>query len=491
MKKLNVPKFSKANLKATFKSRVFRIGTYSAFIALAAVAVAVIINLFVSEIPSKFIKTDMTSQDLFSISDQTEKIVSSLNDNVTVYLICQSGSEDSVILQLLENYEDLSDNITVIRKDPVIYPTFATQFTDADVTDNSIVVVSGDKSKYIAYEEIYLTDYDYSSYYTTGNYTSTTSFDGENKLTSAIDYVTSDNLPALYYLTGHGEYTLNETFTSAVSGENMDLSELNLLTNDSVPTDTDCLLILGPTSDISEEELTKIIDYLEAGGNMLLISDYSDTDLPNIDSLMANYGTETVDGIVVEGNSDYCMSGYNYYLLPEIVSHEITDPLISGNYYALVPLAQGIRILSDYRSTLTISPLLTTSDDSYSKAAGYDMSTTSKEEGDIDGPFNLGVAITESYNDVDTNIVWYSTTGILDDSVNEAVSGSNLDMFINTLGWLCDRESSISIHSKSLDYTYLTLTDSQVTNLSLVFIGLIPFSFIAAGTFVVIRRKRR
>ena len=46
-----------------------------------------------------------------------------------------------------------------------------------------------------------------------------------------------------------------------------------------------------------------------------------------------------------------------------------------------------------------MTALLTTSDSAYSKAAGYDLTTYDREEGDLDGPFALAVAITDQVSD--------------------------------------------------------------------------------------------
>ena len=46
-----------------------------------------------------------------------------------------------------------------------------------------------------------------------------------------------------------------------------------------VPDDADCLFIDSPSTDISEDEKTAIIDYLENGGKAMIFSDYTTEDL--------------------------------------------------------------------------------------------------------------------------------------------------------------------------------------------------------------------
>ena len=115
-------------------------------------------------------------------------------------------------------------------------------------------------------------DYNTFSYQTTG-------FDGEGQITSAIAYVTSENLPVLYTLEGHGEQELDSTIKEDIEKANMEIKSLNLLTEGSVPEDASCLLIDAPTTDISENEKTALIEYLENGGKAMIFSDYTGQEL--------------------------------------------------------------------------------------------------------------------------------------------------------------------------------------------------------------------
>ena len=75
---------------------------------------------------------------------------------------------------------------------------------------------------------------------------------------------------------------------------------------------------------------------------------------------------------------------------------------------------------------ISTTELLTTSDSAFSKTAGYRMNTYEKEEGDIDGPFALAVAASETLDDgIYSDVVWISSTSLLDEQTNEMVSGGN------------------------------------------------------------------
>ena len=107
--------------------------------------------------------------------------------------------------------------------------------------------------------------------------------------------------------------------SDAIASDNLLLEDLSLLSEGEIPQDAAALLIYAPQSDLSESERDLILDYLQQGGRLLLVTDYSEEERPNLDAVTAYYGLSSVDGIVLEGDASRHMQGYNYYLLPDEV----------------------------------------------------------------------------------------------------------------------------------------------------------------------------
>ena len=489
MKGKNNSVFNGAKLKDSFKTKAFRAGGYSVAAAVIVILLAVVLNILVDALPSKLTKLDTSSNQLFSISQQTEEVTANLKDDVNIYWIVQANKADDTLGLLLDRYASLSDKITVQKKDPDVYPAFLKNYNITSVTNNSLLVESGGKYRYVDQSDIY--EYDYSSYYTDGTYD--VSFNGESAVTSAINYVVSEDLPKLYTLTGHGEAELSQSFAKAVTDGNIETASLSLLTVDAVPSDANALLIYSPQSDISADEQAKLKSYMQSGGNLILLTDPpKDGTLTRLESLMADYGVTTTDGIVVEGSQNNYAWGTPYYLLPELGSHEIVSPLKDGGYKVLLPVAQGLTVSDTLPEGVTVSKLLTTSSSAFSKVAGYDLTTYEKEEDDIDGPFVLAVAITDTIDDsTKSQIVWISSGALLDDQTNAQVSGANQDFFINSISWMCEREENISIHAKALSSEYLTMSSGTGALLAVTIIGIIPLGCLAIGISIWARRKRR
>ena len=487
MKNKNHNKFDKKKLIGTISKKHIKNGSYTMVMSVIFIAVVIVINMIVSTIPSKYSEIDISSQKLYSIGDETKKMLKDLEKDVTIYQIAQSGSEDENISNLLKKYEDESKHIKVEQKDPVVNPKFVSQYTSDDLSANSLIVVCGDRNKVIDYNNIYETSVDYQTYSS-----QTTGFDGEGQITSAIGYVTSENLPALYIVEGHGEKDMDSSIKEDIEKANMDIKSLNLLTEGSVPDDADCLFIDSPSTDFSSDEKDAIIEYLENGGKAIIFSDYTTEDMPNFDAILENYGVQRTEGVVFEGDNQHYAMQMPYYLVPTINSTDASSETASAGYYVLAPYAQGIKQLDDVRDTVKIESILTTSDQAYSKT-DLNSNTIEKEDGDVEGPFDLGVSITESLDDdKETQIVYYSTSNLMDSQTNQMVSGGNEKLIMESLKWMTDTEesASVSIPSKSLEVSYLTITDYDAAFWKICTIALIPGIFLVIGFVVWIKRRK-
>ena len=482
-------------ISKVFGTKSFRAGGYSAAAVAIIVAIAVAVNLVVSALPTTKTELDFTENNIYSLSDQTKRIVTSLDKDVTLYLLATTGNEDSYITGLLERYKDLSSHIKIETVDPVEYPTFASAYTSETVYQNSVIAVCGDRSRYVSYYDIYeqveseyydtyyyyVYYYGYTQYY---DYLYDWVFSGENAFTSAISYVTSETLPMAYFLTGHGEDEWSESLLASLEADNFAYDTFNFIHEEGVPEDADIVIINYPENDISSDEADALISYLDEGGNIVMCLQYVQDDaLENINRVMNYMGMNLVEGIVIEGNSDNYYR-YPYTMLPNIGSHEITSALVSDGAYIIYPIAMGIEHTEDIG---TYTALLTSSDEAFSKVAGYGMNTYEKEEGDLEGPFDLAACV----KDGQAHMAVFTSAQFVNDSANQLVSGSNYDLLLNSLSWMVDMEDKISIRYKSLESSTLTVSAADRNTWSIVLIGVIPATLILIGVVIMIRRKHR
>ena len=137
------------DLKAALTTRAVRVGGYSVAAAAIVIAIIVAANALVRALPAQWTQFDTTSSQLFSISDQTESVEGSLETPVTIHWIVQSGQEDATLETLLERYQALSENLTVEKVDPVVSPTFLEQYDVGSVYNNSLIVESEARYRYV------------------------------------------------------------------------------------------------------------------------------------------------------------------------------------------------------------------------------------------------------------------------------------------------------------------------------------------------------
>ncbi|MBR0087443.1 MAG: Gldg family protein [Lachnospiraceae bacterium] len=476
----------------SFKTKAFRVGGYSVVAAVIVLAIVIAANLLINALPSHIKMIDLSQNLLYSFSDQTKKIVSEADRDVNIYMICQTGYENSTLTNLLDRYNELSSRIHIIPIDTNNSPTFATTYGLSEVPNNSLLVASDLRYRYIAASDIFETTPMYDK---DGKYIGTSSnLDGESEVTSAINYCLMKELPKVYQLTGHGEEQLPEEYVTAISRLNLTVEDLNLLTVSSIPEECDTLLFLDPKGDLNESEYGILSEFLGRGGRLLLVTTPRLYERPWLDKLMADYDMREETGIVAEGDASYyAASGDPTYLLPSITDHTITKPIVDNRYIIFMPIASGIK-RTGTDANITLTQLLKTSGDAYSMIDGYNRTSFEKRDGDISGPFSLATLMVRADPDYihdDTMIMWFSSSAIIDEEIDRLVSGANMDLFLNSLSFICDQTNSISIHSKSLNYRYLNVSGSQATFWSVILIGVLPAACLAVGLIIFLRRRKK
>ena len=477
-----------AEIRAQFGTRSSKVGSYSFILTAVVLAILITVNFALSFLPDSYAQADLTANQLYSISSQSKVMLSSLEDDITIYWIVAAGQEDEYVEKLLHNYEDYSSKVKVEKKDPDLNPDFTNAYTDEEIYNNSVIVECGDRYRYISYEEMYeVSSTDYYSMYSSAD-----EFSGEKLITSAISYCTTEELPVVHVLEGHGEAELSTGFADAIETDNLETESLSLLNGESVPEDVECILINAPSTDISEEEKDMLIDFLEGGGRVLILSGTNTEDeLPNLKAVAEYYGISVLEGVVVEESTDHYIFNMPVILMPEMGSSDITDPLINDNYHVIMPVAKALDV-SEPDGDVTVTPLLTSSENSFLKADGYNIETYEKEDGDTQGPLTLAALSTKDIDDENQmQLVWIASSVLLDEAYNQYSSDANEDFVLNALEMMCEKDDSVSVRSKSLTNEYLTVSTSSASLIKVVTIGVIPAIYLIVGIGVVVRRKRR
>ena len=432
--------------------KVFRNGLYSTAILAAAIVLAVLINLLVGAIPKKYTEFDLSAAKMYTLGDSSRQLMQSLDQDVTVYYLCETGSEDAIITKLLDHYADESGHFHWEQKDPALYPTFAAQYGAENASTGSLVVVSGENSEVLNAAELY--EYDYSDYYTTN----------------------------------HGEQALTSSLTEALKAQNIDAQPLDLLTG-TIPEDCDLLIISDPASDFAADglvdEIAQLRAYLENGGKVLLTtSGYTET--PNLDAVMAQFGLAREPGLVVEGDAGHALYGYPYSLFPDYAAADESTALdgVNQSTHVMLSVAQGITITET--DDVTAEPLLYTTEDAYSKQDFDASSSSAKEAGDTDGPFSL--AVWARNDSTGAEVIWIGCPNMDNEQVYQSIPG-NLTFLQGCAASLVGQ--SLLIDTKALEAAPITVPASASMTLGMVFVFVLPAAVLIAGAVEVLLRRRK
>ena len=461
-------------------AKKIRRGVFNSSFVVIGLAIVVAVNVFANELPEKAKSVDLTSQNLYTLTDESVNLVKNLKQDVTLYVLSSEKSADDTVARTLSNYEDASSHIKVEYIDPAVSPNFYASYTDTAPSDGSIIVVSGNTSKVVSSSDLYQYDIDYSTYTQTKS-----AYDGEGQLTSAISYVTSEDLPKVYTITGHGETALDDTFKSALKKMNISVEDLTLLQEEAIPEDAAAVIINGPTSDFSADDATKISTYLAGGGKLIVTTAYNKTeDTPNFDGILSAYDIQVTNGLVMDSDSSHYYQ-YPFYLLPDVASATQTSKVSN---YVFMPYAQALTNAGVHTDTITWTDLLTTSDNAYVKTDISNITTFEKESGDQSGKFTLAANVTDSESGADITVV--ASVLAFSNDADSIVSGQNLALFKGIASTFASSDSAVSIDAKPYTYTTLSVNQSVAIMSETLLVMVLPVALIVIGIVIWYRRRR-
>ncbi len=478
-------------IKKLFKSASSRNGSYSVGLIVLVICIVIVINLIAGQLPESVKNIDISSNQIYEISDTSREMLADLTEPVTFTVYAEKSSTDERIRTFLDRYTELSDKISLEWVDPVQHPS---ALTENNVSENDILIscAATGKSKVVSFSDILVVDAYYYYYYGS---TEPTEFDGDGQLTSAVHYVTSGDTKKIYYTSGHGEYSFSDSVLDLFGKNNLTEEEVNLLMTGAVPEDCDLLFLNAPQVDLTEEELEMILSYLENGGEVFMILSVMGEAAPNLDTLLATYGMERADGYIADLQRYY--QDNPFYIFPEITGgSEFTEGL--STYMVLVVEPSGMTLTDPARDTITVEDFMTTSSD------GYDVTETTE----VQGTYVLGAVATETLSEaeetdvedeedtetgaedsVESRLTVITADSMIDSGITDYFSTlENLDLFMNAVSACFPDMDNVAIEAKSLSITYNTMQNAGLISLTII-IG-IPILIVILG-FVQWWRRRR
>lgn len=492
--------------KKKMNKTALKYGSISIGLTAVVIALVIVFNLVIAELPAKWTKIDTSTNGLVSFTEETKQYLEGVNDKVEIFLIAQTGYEDQMICQLLDYYKSENSNLSVKYIDPVKNPTFVSEYTEDEIADNSIIVKSDKRSKvvdgslfyiYETYDLIYgsgsmiqLTKTEWETYYVKNNIPEiflqqngmplpvNEYFNGESLITSAIDYVITEKLPVLYSVTGHGETAIGAYYSMILDDLNVTVKEVNLVAGDktAVPEDAQMLFINAPTKDIFEKEVDVLKSYVDKGGIIILTTDLKTFDaekMPNLSKLTEYMGMKGNSQLVSENDKSYYI-GDTYTIIPNMSANGYLGADASNGLTFVVLNSHGIEAVNG--SSYTVSPVLTTTEH-----AQYDKA-------EAKGAINLAM---QAVNGNGGAMYWFANAQMFGDLIY-SYGYHNYYALARLVYENCAIKAPIEVALKSMTTgTVLTVTEADEVLWSAVYLVIIPVGTLIAGFAVWFKRRRR
>ncbi|WP_375496395.1 GldG family protein [uncultured Nostoc sp.] len=376
-----------SNQSNWWNRRSTQAGTNALVATLAVLAILGLINFLGTRY---HLRADLTESQLFTLAPQSQKLVSVLPQPVKVWVFdINQNPQDR---ELLENYQRQSSKFKYEYINPEARPGLAEKFGVKD------------------YGEVYLESGDKRQLVQTINENERLS---EIRLTSRLQQLTNLTTAKVYFLQGHGEHQLSAgkgAMSQAVQGlgdKNFTTAPLNLTETSKVPQDAAVVIVAGPKRELFQGEVKALQEYLNRGGNLLLMID-PNTD-PKLNSLLQEWGVSLDNRLAVDVSSESVVGrGPAAPLVTEYGKHPITKDFGNGNSF--YPISRPLEITSV--PGVEATPLLRTKP--YPSSWGESDLQSEKlefnEGKDLKGPLTLGVALTRKQTPKSTSTPQASPT---------------------------------------------------------------------------------
>ncbi len=483
------------------KSRKLKYGTLATLFTIVFVIAVIVFNIFLGYLTDRFVlEFDMTSENLYEMSEDTKEVIADLDEDITVTVLAEETTyRDSTdllaqIYEVLQRYQALSDGkINVQYINPDVNPAYMSKYDSlGDLASNDIIVESSRRFKHLTPTNLY----EMQSADTDGDGTNDTTYvvglRAEQRLTSALLYVTADTVQQAAFIKGHGEDTSLDELKSLLTTSNYDVTTISLATED-IPEEVTMLVISSPSEDYTDDEINKIDDFLNDGGNMFVTMTSATTKrLEKLENYFEEWGVAYEQEMVFDAKS--CLSGYPMYIVPEVQSVDgITDNLSTGSTMAVIPGARAMKTLFEESGWRYTQVLMQTSDESYAKPTSETITTYDKEANDDFGPFPVCVLSGQTQVDSQLNYtysyVMFCNAGMVSDSVLELENFLNSKYIVAALNHITQDSDAVVIDAVNYESTTLSLLGSQMTVIFWITVIFIPLAILVLGVVVWVRRR--
>lgn len=493
------------------------------FSTAVAAVLFIAISLSVLAFPAGSLMLDASGLGMHSISDRSKEFASKIDEDVTIYLLCDGGIPDRQTEAVLAEYAAQSKHINYKRINITANPEFTVKYFGIAYTgenddgarplnNNSVIIESAkratviDSSRFYHYrvgnqsysesEFLYYCEQAVQSGYSVSDINYNTYFDIDKVIASGLEYVTLNDVNTVFTLTGHGEKKLSPKFYDNLTYSSVIYDDINLSEWNDIPEHCVSIIIAAPETDISESDAQKIIKYLNRGGDVILVTSPENTEMANLLSVTKAYGLTAEVGTIQDPNAENHKDGIESDLILEINTGHNVVSFIKSQYSGTnvesqprFPNAHSIIKTGTADESITITEMLATSDEAVLTVDNNVISAESKT-------YFTGYGVEKDINGDDSEIAhlfWYSSY----DAFKDEYTSSNpiniiyLLVSLSYMGGADDFETSIIIDSVNISGSFLDV-DQSIQVIWCIVMGLITLILLGAAVAIaVINRSKK
>lgn len=409
---------------------------------------------------------DISQNGRNTLSQTSIDILRKMNDPIQIIAYAtekhaQYGDVRDIIYGFVQLYQRIKSDLSLTFIDPVEQPHLA---KDAGVKVNGEMVI------YYQQKQAHLTTIN------------------EQAFTQALMRLARPEERLIMALSGHGERSLdgNANYDLGNFGRQLSVNgfisqPLNLALVPNIPSNADVLLIASPQIDLMPGEVDKLLHYIDGGGNLLWLVDQES--LRGLLPLTEKLRLVLTPGVVVDPQAEQLKAPVTFALGAIYGQHEITRYF---NYITVFPFARQIAFSEN--DEWRVVPLVDVAPNGWVESGSLDGAISFDQDEDVAGPVTIAVALTRQFDYREQRIIVVGSGHFLANTY--LGNGNNLDFGINMVNWLTGDEDLVSIQPRATVDNQLVFSKTMLSAIVIVFLFILPGSFLLSGYVIRWRRKR-
>lgn len=511
--------------KSADMQRRLRHGRTARVLTVVVVALVILLNVVFQILGNRFPFTlDLTGD--YTLSDTSIELAKSITKPIDIVVFApeetfsntssaaarsytygfeqaaQALSEFYSAVKQYKSYSDGKVNVTYIdmNSEPTAVNNYKS-YTSETIESGDILFISGNRCKTASVTTDLFTA-DSSSYYSTGQYTFTSTV--EQTLATKIKSVQDTTDRVLTLFTGHTEDdTVIKGLQQVYNLNGYDIEEVDLTKSTQISENTVCAVIPAPTVDYSKDEIERLRKWLANDGKEgrnLLVFTHPTASLPNLyEFLEVEYGMEVTDNLVVETDANRLYAYTSAYATyGDIASTDFTKNS-AGEAKAMTWYTRQIiphwEAKTDTSTQYSVN-LVTFADTARLVSTDEASQSQAPKQTEYDGTIvGMAVAVKEGYQntlevDTVTRVAVCGSAYIPTPNFISVQTAENENLLLDTMSALTGVVNSINISSKPLETTTVSFSATARTLVGLILLTLVlPIGLIVTGIVIFMKRR--